>query len=97
MTSEPSGFHAAIEHTLDLTSSDALLAATEQMNNLQPQMQWQVAVLENSPHSYGEWLLAGIALVEAEASGLAVFSRPMRPVSPQCGQTGPFGQSRAST
>ena len=35
-------------------------------------MQRQMAILENSPHSHGEGLLAGVAFAEARASGLAV-------------------------
>jgi len=35
MPGEPSGFHAAIEHPLDLTGGDAFLAATEQVDDLQ--------------------------------------------------------------
>jgi hypothetical protein len=35
-------------------------------------MQRQMAILENRPHSYGEWLLAGVAFAKAGAGGFSV-------------------------
>jgi len=79
MSGEPSGFHAAIEHALDLPGRDALLAATKQVNDLEPQVERQVAILENRPDPYREVLLTGVALVEADPRRLAV--QPANPGS----------------
>jgi hypothetical protein len=77
---KPSGFHAAIEHPLNLARRDAFLRTVKQVDDLQPQMQGKVAILENRPHANREWLFAGIALVQARTGRLAVM-RPMRFVS----------------
>ncbi len=42
---EPSGFHAARKHPLDLIGRNALLAGAHQVNDLEPQMQGQGAEL----------------------------------------------------
>jgi hypothetical protein len=72
MGEEPSGFHAAFEHPLNLPGADPLLAGAHQVDDLQPQMQRQMAVLEDGPHPYGEGLLAGVALAQAHPGGLAL-------------------------
>src|SRR5258708_37604434 len=54
MPQEPRGFHAAIKHPLNLTGADAFLAGAHQMDDLQPQMQRQVAGFKNSPHTHSE-------------------------------------------
>ncbi len=72
MSEEPCGFHAAIEHALNLPGADSFLAGAHQMDDLQPKMQRQVAGLENGPHAHGERLLAAVALAEPRPSGLAV-------------------------
>jgi hypothetical protein len=72
VTKEPSGLHAAIKHALDLPGRDAFLAGAKQMDDLQPQMQRQVAILKNRPHADCEGLLAGVALVQARTRRLAV-------------------------
>lgn len=72
MAKEPSGFHAAPEHALDLVGADALFAGAHQVNDLQPEMQRQVGRLENGPDPHGEGLPAGVALVEAGTGGLAL-------------------------
>jgi hypothetical protein len=72
MAQEPRGFHAAIEHALNLAGADAFLAGAHQVNDLQPQMQRQVAGLKDGPHAHGKGLLAAIALAKARTSGLAI-------------------------
>lgn len=72
MTQEPRGFHAAIKHPLNLAGADAFLAGAHQMDDLQPQMQRQVAGLKNGPHTHGERLLAAVTLAKAWTGGLAV-------------------------
>lgn len=49
MAQKPRRFHAAIEHPLDLTGGDAFLAATEQVNDLEPKVQRQVRGLKIVP------------------------------------------------
>ena len=69
---EPRGFHGALQHPLDLTGADALLAGAHQMNDLQPQMQGQVRGLEYGALAHGELAFAGIALAQADPGGFAV-------------------------
>lgn len=68
---EPSGFHAAIEHPLNLAGRNAFLAGAHEVDDLKPQVQGKVAGLENGPHAHGKGLAAAIALVEAGTSGFA--------------------------
>ena len=68
---EPSGLHAAIEHPLDLAGADALLAGAHQVDGLQPQMQREMAVLEDRADPHREGLAAGVALPQARTAGLA--------------------------
>ena len=96
MAEEPSGFQATAESALKLASADALLARAEQIDCLKPDIQLHMAGLENGSHADGEWLAARIALVEADAGGFAL-SAPLLSTTPQCGQTRPKAQSRAST
>ena len=95
MAEGPRGFHAAIEHPLNLPGRDAFLGAAKQVDDLRPQMQRQVAIRRGA-HADRKRLFAGVALVQARTGRLAVQAANAR-VSSQCGQTGPFGQSRAST
>src|SRR6185436_11269278 len=64
---EPSGFHAAIEHSLDLSSADTLLALADQMDRLQPKMHREMAVLKDGPDPDGKGLAAGVAFAKADA------------------------------
>ena len=104
MAEEPRGFHAAIEHPLNLPGRDAFLGAAKQVDDLQPQMQRKMAVLEDRAHPHREGLLAGVALVEARAGRLAVQAadarrsaamRANRAVRPKprldVGESGSFG------
>jgi hypothetical protein len=88
---EPSGFHAAIEGPLDLASRNAFLAAADKLDCLQPQMQREMAVLENAADSHGEGLTAGIAFAESGAAALAVQSaNPLAIHVPAMGANRPF-------
>lgn len=68
---EPSGFHAALEGPLNLAGADPLLAGVDELDRLQPQMQWEVAVLKDAADPHGEGLPAGVALAEARTAALA--------------------------
>jgi hypothetical protein len=94
MGEKPSGLHAAIKGSLYLASANALLAASDKLDGLKPQMQREVAVLENAADPHGKGFAAGIALVEAGAAGLAgqtanalaiaiAAMRTNRPIRPQ--------------
>jgi hypothetical protein len=68
---EPSGFHAAIEGPLNLAGADALLAGGDELDRLKPQMQREMAVLEDAADPHGEGLAAGVALSQAGTAALA--------------------------
>jgi hypothetical protein len=72
VSKEPSGFHAALKHPLNLASRNALLARAHQMDGLQPEVQLQVRGLKDGPHAHGERLSARVALAQARAGSLAV-------------------------
>lgn len=72
MAKEPSGFHAARKHPLNLVGRNAFLAGAHQVNDLQPKMQRQMGTLENGSLPNGELSLAFIALAQAKASSLAL-------------------------
>jgi hypothetical protein len=72
MPKEPCGFHAALEHPLNLPSRDAFLRAAKQVNDLKPQVKRQVAILEQRAHAHREGLFAGVALVQPRTGRLAV-------------------------
>jgi hypothetical protein len=67
----PSGFHAAIEHPLNLAGADTFLAGAHQVNNLQPQVQRQMAIFKNGPLPNSEGLTAGIALAKPNPAAFA--------------------------
>ena len=72
MAKEPSSFHAAIQHSLNLTGADAFLAGAHQMDDLQPQVKRQMAGLENGAHTNGEGFFAGVALAKPRSGSFAV-------------------------
>jgi len=72
VSEKPSGFHAALEHPLNLTGRNALLAGAHQVDHLKPQVQGKVAILEDSPHADSEGATAGIALAKANPAALAL-------------------------
>lgn len=69
---EPRGFHAAIQHPLNLPRGDAFLGTAKQVDDLKPQMQGKVAVLKKRAHADCEGLFAGVALVQARTGRLAI-------------------------
>jgi hypothetical protein len=72
VSGEPGGFHAAVEHALDLAGADSFLAGAHQVDHLQPQIECQVTGLENGTHADSERLFAGIAFAETGPSGFPV-------------------------
>lgn len=74
MAKEPRGFHAAIEHPLNLAGRNALLAGAHQVNDLEPQMQRQMRGFEDGSHANGKGLAALVALDETLAGGLALHT-----------------------
>jgi hypothetical protein len=92
MAQEPGGFHAAAKHSLKLPGADAFLAGAHQVDDLEPQVQRQVAGFEDGAHADSERLLAGVALAEAgpssfpaqaaDAAGLAAM-RADRAIGPE--------------
>lgn len=72
MRKEPSGFHAALKHPLDLAGRDALLASAHQVDHLKPQMKRKVAVLEDGAHANGEGATASVALAKAYSAAFAL-------------------------
>ena len=71
MAHEPSGFQGHAQGTMQLVRADALLAGANQEDRLQPDMQLDVACLEDGADLDGERLAAGIALVGAYAGAFA--------------------------
>lgn len=67
----PSGFHAAIEGALKLAGAEALLAGGNELDRLQPQMEREVAILENAADPYRKGLPASVALAQARTAALA--------------------------
>ncbi len=72
MGKEPSGFHAARKHPLDLIGRDAFLACAHQVNNLEPKAQGQVRTFKNGSLTNSKLATTFIAIVKAKASGLAL-------------------------
>jgi hypothetical protein len=84
-------------HTEPLVARNTLLAGTQEIHRLKPQVHRDVAVLENSPDFHGELFAALVALVEANTGRLTMdladavkpaamrANRPIRtPWSPCC-------------
>lgn len=69
----PSGFHAGLEHPLDLPGAHALLARAHEVDHLKPEVQRQVAILKDRAHADGKRLAAGVALAKADP---ALTSQP---------------------
>lgn len=72
MPQKPRGFHAAIEHPLNLPRRNAFFGTAKQVDDLKPQVKRQVAIFEQRAHADREGLLAGVALVQPRAGRLAV-------------------------
>ena len=71
VSEEPSGFHTAREHPLDLIGRYAFLAGAHQMDDLKPKVQRQVREFKDGPLAHSKLALALIALAKAEAGGFA--------------------------
>jgi hypothetical protein len=72
MAQEPSGFEAAANNAMNLPGADALLAAANQIDDLQPYPKRHMAALKNTAHAHGKRLAASIALIQARAGSFAV-------------------------
>src|SRR5258706_10875651 len=72
MAHEPCSLEGDAKSAVELVRADALLAAGDQIERLQPEMQRHVALLEDGADSDAELAPAGIALVEAKAGRLAL-------------------------
>lgn len=69
---EPCRLESDSKGAVQLVRADALLAASDQIERLEPKVHWDVGLLEDGPDSHAELLAADVALVEAEASCLAL-------------------------
>ena len=75
---EPGSFHAATERPLKLAGRDPLLGRAHEVERLKPNVQRDVAGLEDASHSDGKLFPAGIALVQAGARCFPVqFADPI--------------------
>ena len=72
MPHEPSSLEGNAQGAVQLVGADPLLAGRDKEDRLQPDMQLDVARLEDGPNLDGERLAAGIALVGAYAGALAL-------------------------
>lgn len=68
----PGGFHVHAERPLKLSGADALLAAAHEIHRLKPEMQRRVTGFKDGADLDGEGLAAGVALVSADPSALAL-------------------------
>src|SRR5690606_10274067 len=68
---EPSGFEGDAKDTVKLVARNALLAARDQIHRLQPKAHRNLAVFKYGADLHGERLAALVALVRANAGGLA--------------------------
>lgn len=69
---EPRRLKGDAQHAMKLVAAHALLAGVEQVNGLQPQVQRDMAGLENGPDLDREGLAALVALPDAQTGGLAL-------------------------
>ena len=69
---EPRGFEATAEGAVKLSGRDTLLAGAHQVNRLKPDVQWDMARLENSSHAHREGLTTGAAFPKARARRFAL-------------------------
>ena len=96
MGNEPCGLEGAAKGAVKLVAADARLAGRHQEHRLQPMAHRYVACLEHGANLHSERLAALVALVSADPGGLPPILE-MQSTPPQCGHTGPFGQTLAST
>ena len=97
MHQEPRRFQADAKHPVQLMRAHSLFRRGKQVHRLEPDMEPDLAALHDGPDRNGELLAAGVALEEAgRDASLPTIRVTPSPKEPQCGQTGPFGQMRAS-
>jgi hypothetical protein len=72
MADEPPGFEIDAEDAAELICAEALLATAKQMHRLEPDMHRHMALFEDGADLDGEGLAAGVALVDADPSALAL-------------------------
>src|SRR6516225_8327816 len=72
VSNEPSGFEIDAEHAAQLISAETFLAGAHQVHRLQPDVHRHMALFEDRSDLDGEWLPAGIALIDANASAPAL-------------------------
>ena len=71
MRQEPRGFQGDTKDAMQLVAADALLRSANQVDRLKPDVHLDVAGLENGPDLDGERPASLVALVCADAGGLA--------------------------
>jgi hypothetical protein len=71
MPDEPASFEIDAQSPTELVRAEPLLRGAHQVHSLQPNVHWDVALLEDGPDLDSERLTAGVALVDAYASALA--------------------------
>jgi hypothetical protein len=71
MGHEPCGFQGDAKGPVKLVSAHPLLGRAQQKHRLQPDMQFDVAGLEDGSDLHGERFTAGIALIDADPGALA--------------------------
>jgi hypothetical protein len=69
---EPCGLQSDAEDAVQLVAAHALLAGTEQVHRLQPDMQLHMAGLEHGADLHSKGLPAGVALVDADPGAVAL-------------------------
>src|SRR6185437_9070729 len=72
MAEEPSRLFGQAQHATDLKCGDALLARHHEMRSGKPLVERHLGALVQRAHGHGERLAAGVALVHARASALAL-------------------------
>jgi hypothetical protein len=72
MRQEPCGLQRDAEDTMQLVGAHALLAGAQQVHCLQPDMQFDMAGLEDGADLDSEGFAAGVAFVDANAGALAL-------------------------
>ena len=72
MAHEPCGFEGDAKNPVKLVAADALLGRAKQEDRLQPDMQLDMAGLENGADLDSERFPTGIALVQPDAGALSL-------------------------
>src|SRR5205823_2448219 len=72
MRHKPCGLESDAESAMQLVRADALFARRDQEDSLEPKPHRNVRCLEDGSDLHGEGLAALVALVDADAGGLAL-------------------------